>query len=688
MRTKLVKPDKEVSVDGKELAGELHQLLMMSIGYRGDCGATLDIQNAYMRGQLNEMPNSMPEYQILPDNDFQPYKPDKPCDCKEGETCDLCDPSLANICTTDDIAARMKKLSPFSRLARMISTIKSYDYISLAEHAYANVGNKPFKLKSNKDIIVTPEEMEELAKLITAQIEAYIIENDVRVTEIPYAFNFDAMSDMVDSFEQYMVEKAKKKNQDDLQHYEDAVERTFNRTNFMTQYLEAIKDTANYPLGVLWIDDSAVRKEKVVTKSGKVKIERRIQAVAERVHPAHIWFTPDFSFSEVGRAVFRVKRFSRGDIARWREMNVAGSDKLNRNITKFLEDYSEGCFIPYIMLFRNLNPIINYDYDVIISRGLFSREKVEGIGVEIPEGLKYENFIPCEIYWAGSYILRVRVLDVLDKHLGVFTTVFRRNCDSIYGYSVHDFCYPFANLYMNVIDSMDRSVGRATGMIIQLDRSVIDDPEKYFVRDKHGFIDFDLTKDQFVEFDSTQAFGAPNFKGFPITITEIPSNLDKLMPMLELVINEMERITKIPNMLTDGTDINSALRTTSNMNTAFAASGKVVQALLRESENRILKPAISYIFDCELLAGRIPKGLLDLEPEILLSDTLVRETNDGQEIVQNLAILAQYRDIIPPDKFSSLLNTISRDVFGFREDLIPDAGVFTMERNPQQQSVV
>lgn len=682
MKSKLVKPDKEVFVDGKDLAGELHQLLMMSIGYRGDCGATLDIQNAYMRGQLDDVPNALPEYQILPDNNF------KTCDCKEGESCDLCDPSLQNICTTDDVAKRMKMLSPFTRLARMIATIKSYDYISLAEHAYANVGNKPFKLKSNKDVTVTHEEMEELAKLITAQIEAFIIENDVRVTEIPYAFNFDAMSDMVDSFESYMIERAKKKNQDDLQHYEDAVERTFNRTDFMTQYLEAIKDTANYPLGVLWIDDSAVRKEKVVSKTGKVSIQRKIQAVAERVHPAHIWFTPDFSFSEVGRAVFRVKRFSYGDIMRWKTMNISGSDKINRNINKFLDDYSEGCFIPYIMLFRNLNPIINYDYDIMITRGMFSKEKVEELGIDIPEGLKYENFIPCEIYWAGSYILRVRVMDVLDRHLGVFTTVFRRNCDSIYGYSVHDFCYPFASLYMNVIDAMDRSVGKSVGMIIQVDRSVIEDPEKYFKRNKDGEIELDISRDQLIEFDSTQAFGAPNFKGFPITITEVPSNLDKLTPMLSLVIEEMERITKIPNMLVDGTDINSALRTTSNMNLAFAASGKVVQALLRESENRILRPAISYIFDCELLAGRIPKGLLDLEPEILLSDTLVRETNDGQELIQNLEILAQYRDIIPPDKFASLLNTIARDNFGFREDIIPDAGVFTMERNPQQQSVV
>ena len=158
--------------------------------------------------------------------------------------------------------------------------------------------------------------------------------------------------------------------------------------------------------------------------------------------------------------------------------------------------------------------------------------------------------------------------------------------------------------------------------------------------------------------------------------------------MLELVLSEMERITKIPNLLTDGSDISSALRTTSNMNMAYNSSAKVIQALLREGESRVLYPAIQYLFDCEIINERIPKGLLELEPEILLSDTLIRDTNDSEQLITGLQVLSQYAQIIPTDKFATLLNTVARTSFGFREDIIPDAGVFNVERRPQEQSVV
>lgn len=681
----IIKPDREASVDGKDLASELHLLMMSSITYRGDCGATFDIQSAYLRhrGKNIDWPNSLPGYQIKP----IPPATDKPCGCEGDEHCDLCDESLAEICTTEDVMEAMDNVSPFRQVARLISTIKAYDYTSLVEHAYAKTGNKPFKLKSNKEITINEEEMNELAGLLSANIEAYIEQNDIRIDEIPYAFDFNAMSELVGAFEDYLLKKAKKHNDDEVQRYEESLERTFNRTNFMEQYIECIKDTANFPLGILWIDDNAIKKEKRIS-NGKVKIERKIQASAERVHPAHIWFTPDYSFSEVGRAVFRAKRFTHGDIMRWKNMGIAGSKKIESNITKFLEKYNEGCFIPYIMLFRNVNPLINYDYDVMIMRGMVKRHQVEELGVEIPATLKDENFIPCEIYFSGAYILRCRVMDVLDRHLGVYTTVFRRNCDSIYGYSVYDFCMPFASLYMNTMDAIDRSVGKSVGMFIQIDRAVIDDPDKYFKRDAKGNIILDITEDQLIEFDSNQAFGAPNFKGIPINITQVPSNLDKLMPMLELVIQEMERITKIPNLLTDGSDVSSALRTTSNMNMAYNSSAKVIQALLREAENRVLRPGIAYLFDCELMNERVHPGLLELEPEILLSDTLVRETNDAAELVQGLQVLSPYMQIIPPEKFATLLNTVARKAFGFTEDIMPDAGVFNVDRNPQEQTVV
>ena len=688
MPVTVIKPDKESSVEGKDLAGELHMLMMHSITYRGRCGATFDIQSAYLRtGQDIPWPNSVPWLKVGPIDPASSMEAKCDCDKEKGESCELCDDDLAEICTTEDVMERMGEYSPFRRLARLISTIKSYDYISLAEHAYAKTGNKPFKLKSNREITIDQREMDELTSLLVDNIQNFIDVNDVRIDEIPYAFDVNAIGDLVVAFEEYLMKKAKRHNDDELQKFEDGLERTFNRTNFMGEYLECVKDTANFPLGILWIDDNAVKREKKIVGS-QVKVSYKVQCTAERVHPSQVWFTPDYSLSQTGRAVFRAKRFTRGDIAQWKEMGISGSKKIDWNITRFLEKYTEGCFIPYIMLFRNLNPLINYDYDVMIMRGMVRRDQVEDLGVDVPEYFKNDTFIPCEIYFSGSYILRCRVMEAPDKHMGVYTTVFRRNCDSIYGYSVYDFCQPFANLYMTTMDAIDVSVGKSMGMIVQLDRAVINDPEKYFVRDKNGRVIFDMTQDQFVEFDSSQLYGVNNFKGVPITVTQIPSNLEQLLPMLELILNEMERVTKIPNMLVDGSEVSSALRTTSNMNMAYNSSAKVIQALLRETENRMLRPGISYMFDCEVLSGRIPRGLLELEPEILLSDTLVRETNDAQELVNGLQILSQFAQFIPPEKFGTLINTVARKAFGFTEDMVPDAGVFTIERNPQEQSVV
>ena len=147
----IIKPDREASVDGKDLASELHLLMMSSITYRGNCGATFDIQGAYLRmGKNIDWPNSLPGYQVKP----TPPAHDKPCNCKDGEHCDLCDESLDDICSTEDVMEAMENTSPFKRVARLISTIKAYDYTSLVEHAYAKTGNKPFKLKSNKEITI------------------------------------------------------------------------------------------------------------------------------------------------------------------------------------------------------------------------------------------------------------------------------------------------------------------------------------------------------------------------------------------------------------------------------------------------------------------------------------------------------------------------------------------------------
>jgi hypothetical protein len=266
-------------------------------------------------------------------------------------------------------------------------------------------------------------------------------------------------------------------------------------------------------------------------------------------------------------------------------------------------------------------------------------------------------------------------MECADDHLGVYTTVFRRKGQSIFGYSLHEFIYPFAKLYEGTIDALDQSVGKSIGSIIQVDTGVIDNIDAYLEKDKDGNTTLNLAGDNVIEFNSTNAFNAPNFKGVPITIDQLPSDINKLIPLIEVIHNEIERISGIPSILVNSNNISSALRTNSNFNASFTASAKVIQSLLRESEVRILKPSIQFIFDTQALSGNMKEFLIEAEPEILLSDTLTREINDDQQLLLGVQTLAQFSNIIGEEKLSGLVNLVGREVYNLEEDLIPNVGV-------------
>mgnify|MGYP007014125644 FL=1 len=268
------------------------------------------------------------------------------------------------------------------------------------------------------------------------------------------------------------------------------------------------------------------------------------------------------------------------------------------------------------------------------------------------------------------------------------TTVFRRKGQSIFGWSLHEFLYPFAKLYEGAIDAVDRSVGKSIGSLIQVDTGVIEDPTKYMTKNEQtGEVELDLSEDVIIEFDSTQAFSSPNFKGVPVSVTQLPSDLTKLLPVIDFAHTELERISGIPSILVNSNNISSALRTNSNFNASFTASAKVVQSLLRESEVRVLEPSIRFIFDSKAMSGDMKEFLIEAEPEILLSDTLTRELNDDQELLQSMQFFGQFADRIPPEKLNSLINTVGREVYHLREDLIPGTGVLatTTPSTPAQQ---
>lgn len=641
----------------KNLVSEVRSLFSEAIRSRNILGDTASLQMGYIRESIDGC------------SEIEPSSIS--CDCSDNESCPNCDGTLNEVCSIDDVTNYCNSTSPFSDLANLLTVVKKYEYISLVENAYAQIGNKPFKLKATKEPTLTDEELIESAKIFYDYLNNFLESNKVKIDEIPEAFNLNTLGEVTQALADEVQKKAELRVKESLRSNEVVMERIFSRSDFMAKYMEVMKDTTDYPIGVMWIDDKALKRERKI-KNGKLTFNYTIQSDAKRIDPCYFWATEDHRLNEQGRAVFKLEQYSNGDIMRWKNYNVSGSSQLNANISSFLEEYDKGYKEWETLLFKDHYNLREGWYDVVVCRGMFKASSVEELGVVIPSIYSNEYMVPCEIYFSGQHVLRVRVMECVDEKLGVYTTVFRRKGQSIFGYSLHEFIYPFAKLYQGTIDSIDTSMGKSTGSIIQIDTSVIEDTDKYLDKDpKTGEVTLNLSEDLIVEFDSSNLFNSPNFKGVPITIDQLPSDLQKLLPMVDFIFSQLELITGIPNILISSSNISSALRTNDNFNASFTSSAKTVQSLLRESENRILKPSIRYIFDCKAASGDMKDFLLEAEPEILLSDTLTREFNNDREFITSVQTLSQFSSIIPQEKLAGLINMLGRRMLKIDDDLIP-----------------
>lgn len=680
MKTKEVRNVKSTKLDG--LANEVLRLFREAVSTRSYSGVTSSMRLGYIRDVVESCEEQEPFVETTQESCGDT--------CSTGGEGDVgCEPELENACTIEDTLDAYRNNSPFKSVANLLTTVKKYEFISLVENAYAQIGNKPFKLKAGKDPSLTEEQIKESAEAFYEFLENYLEANQVRINEIPDAFNLDTLSEVTTALADVAQDDATIRIQNSIAKNEAVMERIFQRSEFMSKYIEVIKDTADYPIGVMWVDDKSLKKQRVV-KNGKLTLNYSIQSDVHRVDPIYFWATEDHRLNEVGRAVFRLCQFSRGDLKRWVENDVTGSKKLTKNLNEFVDNHEDGYRMYEAMLFRDHYDLLHAGtYDVMISRGMFDVEHIKELDVKIPDIYKDESYLPCEVYFSSSHILRVRVMECADEHLGVYTTVFRRKGQSIFGYSLHEFIYPFAKLYGGAIDAVDRSVGKSIGSFIQVDTGVLEDPDRYLMKnDKTGEVELNLSDDVVIEFDSSNGFTSPNFKGVPITVTQLPSDLNKLIPVIDFIHGQLERISGIPSILVNGSNVSSALRTNSNYNAAFQASAKVIQSLLRESETRILSRAIRFIFDAKAASGDMSEFLTEAEPEILLSDTLSRELNDDQQLLQGVQTLAQFAGAIPEENLAKLINTVGREVYNLDEDLIPDTGLLSTSQPSQQAQPV
>ena len=658
------------------LAGEVHYLYRDAIGCRYNSGIIHDLRRGFIRETIDDGDEGFTE--------LNPHvKPQSDCGCTDGNTCSKCEPQLQTACTIEDMTKAMGAVSPFKGVANLLTTVKKYEFISLVENAYAQIGHKPFKFKPTKDVELSESELKKAASEFYQFVESFLDENQVRVNELPQAFNLSTMGEITEALADSAQQEADNRVQEHLSVNEGAMERIFKRSDYMREYMEVIKDTTEYPIGVMWVDDKSVKKERVI-RNGKMAVNYAIQCDAKRIDPCYFWATEDWRLNQRGRAVFKLEQFTSGDIQRWVDMEITGSDQVSKDVREYLHDHTDGFRMYEAMMFDDHIHLRKGYYDVLISRGMYNAVYVKERGIKIPDSYKNESYIPCEIYYSAGKVLRCRVMEVIDDNLGVFTTVFRRRGQSIFGYSLHDFIYAFAKLYEGAVDAIDRSMNKATGSIIQVDTGVLNNPDAYIRKDEEtGEITLDLTDDLVIEFDSTQAFSSPNFKGVPIHVDQLPSDLAQLLPVVDFVFDQLEKISGIPSILVNSQNVSSALRTTGNFNASFAASSKGVKSLLREGENRVLEPSVRYIFDNKAMTGEMGEFLTDLEPEILLSDTLTREVNEDNDLVQGVISLSQLGGgLIPPDKLSGLINTVGREVYNLNEDLIPGAGVLSTVKQP------
>lgn len=671
------------SIDSSSLGSEVQRLFREAVTVRTMCGVTPSLQAGFIRESADGG-----DYTEFIDLNVGECGVDAGCDCSGEQTCVECDPILKNVCSIDKMTKFCQDKSPFNGIATLLTSVKKYEYIALMEDAYAETGDKPFKLKPTIDAKPNEEQNKTAAKQLFDYIETFIETNRVRVNELPYAFPEGTLTETVKGLTSEIKEEADRSLSESTAQVESVLKRTFQRANLMGEYKEVMKDTTEHPIGVLWLEDKILKVEKSV-RNGKIVCNYHTQSDANRIDPCYFWATPDHEINRVGRAVFKLEQFTSGDINRWMEHTT--NSKIKENIRLYLEEFGDiGHRAHEAMLFSDHYLLKEGQFDVIVTRGQYTREGIEQLGIEVPKIYKHDTLLPTEVYISAGVVLKARIMECVDENLGVYTTMFRRRGQSIFGYSLHDFISPFAKLYEGSIKSIDTAMGKSVGSLVQIDTGVLVDPSKYLEKNEStGEVSINLSDDSVIEFDSTLAAMSPNFKGVPVNVTQLPSDLEKLLPIVDFVFLQLEKITGIESILVSSRNVSSALRTDSNFNAAFNASAKSIKALLREGETRILEPSVKFMFVAKSLSGDLENYIVDAEPEILLSDTLTREVNDDRKLLEGVTTLSQLGgQLIPPERLSALLNLVGREVYNLQEDLIPNVpSLQTNGSNPDAANV-
>jgi len=539
----------------QKLGGELWQMFLSSRSSMLHCGAISQIRRGSINCEgLSNVEIILPQGMGEPDDDCHCN-----CDHELNQSCGSCETPVDEVCKEDTLR-QCKDEGVFEGLGELLSNVKLHEFTSAVSETYAQIGDTPHQLKARKTSDLSDHQRDIASKTFFDYLQAFLDDNEVTIDELPEVFGLGSLQELRDTLIDLVRRSSEALLRESMEEYSDIITEIFRRTRFMHEYQRCIEDTKYYPIGIMWCDaNSWVKKREI--KNGKLAASWDIQTSAERIDPRYFWTTSDWTRHDEGQACFRMKKLSRGAISRMSVKPVC--DCVKTNIDLYLEQNENGSRMMGAALFSDNNLMNRNDvYEVLICRGWFSREALSEAGVTIKGEWEGESHIRCEVYYGDGMVISVNVLPFPLDNFGVYTCTFREaGTDSLYGIPLYEFIRPFANFYQSIFNALDESVEKTLGAILSMDTGVLEDPEQYLTFDKNtGTWAIDLDGYTIFKFDSSNAIGSPNFKGVPIHIQQLPSNLPTLLPLISLCLEQLSIITGIPSMLNNGMPSSSALR--------------------------------------------------------------------------------------------------------------------------------
>lgn len=581
----------------------------------------------------------------------------KPCGCTGTETCPDCLPG-SNM-SVGEILCNLDK-DPFHPVAELLTNTKIFDLMTHVNKAYSPIGNKPFKISDSPLTNPSEEELAKAASSFKDFIEGIIAENNITVEDIPVMFDTKSMAKMTIELRQAAVDELELRRKAELDIIDKEISAVFESSDYMERVKAAIEDAAEFPYGVLWHEPASITSNMGV-EDGRFNKTVKIRPRIINIPPEDVWATSDWRVDREGTAVTVLKRLTMGDMNSLKDI---AEGRALANLRDVLRDNPDGYSLQGAKLFASNFFQPHGVYDVLVCRGLFSRDALAQYGVNTGG----DAWGKAEVWFIDGKVIRAVALPDSLLNKGFFTIQWRTKGRSILGISLRQFIEPFARMYRGTFENIDKGAGRAVSSIVSIDDAAIKDADKLYKVDVNGEEYIDLSGNLAIMFSSLKMAGAPNFKGNPINIDKLPHDLEALVPLLNVALEHLEIVTGIPSILRTGLPNSSAVRTDGMFNMAFDAASGGIQQFLRTVRRDVIRPSVRTTHFMLVENGTLNTKIAYT---VELSDRLNADAGKRNDAIQWLQMLAQFQGVVPPDSVAGMINDIGREYMGYSTDIVP-----------------